>query len=217
LNLPPISSPAHPSRLIQSPCLSFLSHTANSSWLSILMLLLLSLFSCVRLNFPCYSFHTSHPLLPMWMLSFKPAFSLSSFTFIKRLFSSSSLSALRVVSSAYLSLLIFLLAILIPACASPSPAFIFTLERIWNWRGQELCLEQRKRNLSLSWKMWKKITLFYLMIFFLQLNRWHWVGCYGKYSGRYWSVCGSSEPSCIFLRIRGNECTRHSAHFKDHL
>ena len=30
-----------------------------------------------------------------WMLSFKPAFSLSSFTFIKRLFSSSSLSAIR--------------------------------------------------------------------------------------------------------------------------
>ena len=39
------------------------------------------------------------------MLSFKPSFSLSSFTFIKRLFSS-SLSALRVVSSAYLGLLI---------------------------------------------------------------------------------------------------------------
>ena len=44
-----------------------------------------------------------------WMLSFKPAFSLSTFTFIKSLFSSSSLSAIRVVSSAYLRLLIFLL------------------------------------------------------------------------------------------------------------
>ena len=42
------------------------------------------------------------------MLSFKPTFSLSSFTFIKRLFSSSSLSARRVVSSACLRLLIFL-------------------------------------------------------------------------------------------------------------
>ena len=51
------------------------------------------------------------------MLSFKPTFSLSSFTFIKRLFSSSSLSSIRVVSFAYLRLLIFLLAILIPACA----------------------------------------------------------------------------------------------------
>ena len=59
-----------------------------------------------------------------WMLSFKPTFSLSSFTFIKRLFSSSSLSAIRVVSSAYLRLLIFLTAILIPACASSSPAFL---------------------------------------------------------------------------------------------
>ena len=52
------------------------------------------------------------------MLSFKPAFSLLSFTFIKRLHSSSSLSARRVVSSAYLRLLIFVPAILIPACDS---------------------------------------------------------------------------------------------------
>ena len=59
-----------------------------------------------------------------WMLSFKPIFSLSSFTFIKRLFSSSSFYAIRVVSSAYLKLLIFLLSILIPACASSSPAFL---------------------------------------------------------------------------------------------
>ena len=62
-------------------------------------------------------------ILVFWMLSFKPTFSLSSFTFIKSLFSSSSLSAIRVLSSAYLRLLIFLLAILIPACASTSPAF----------------------------------------------------------------------------------------------
>ena len=51
----------------------------------------------------------------IWMLSFKPTFSLSSFTFIKRLFSSSSLSAIRVVLSAYLRLLIFLPARMIPA------------------------------------------------------------------------------------------------------
>ena len=53
-----------------------------------------------------------------WRLNFKPAFSLSSFTFIKKLFSSSSLSAISVVSSAYLRLLILLPAILIPAYAS---------------------------------------------------------------------------------------------------
>ena len=39
-------------------------------------------------------------ILVFWMLSFNPAFSLSSFTFTKRLFSSSLLSAIRVVSSA---------------------------------------------------------------------------------------------------------------------
>ena len=59
-----------------------------------------------------------------WMLSVKPTFSLSSFTFIKRLYSSSSLSAIRVVSSASLRWLIFLPAILIPACVSSSPAFL---------------------------------------------------------------------------------------------
>ena len=55
------------------------------------------------------------------MLSFKWTFSLSSFN--KTLFSSSLLFAIRVVSSVYLRLLIFLLAILIPACASSSLAF----------------------------------------------------------------------------------------------
>ena len=59
----------------------------------------------------------------VWMLSFKPAFSFSSFSFIKRLFSSSSLSAISLVWSAHLRLLIFLPAILIPACASSSLAF----------------------------------------------------------------------------------------------
>ena len=60
-------------------------------------------------------------ILIFLMLSFKP-FSLYSFTFIKRLFNS-SLSAIRVVSSAYLRLLILLPAILIPACVSSSLAF----------------------------------------------------------------------------------------------
>ena len=62
--------------------------------------------------------------LPFLNVELKPTFSLSSFTFIKRLFSSSSLSAIRVVSSAYLRWLIFLVATLIPACAPSSPAFL---------------------------------------------------------------------------------------------
>ena len=74
-------------------------------------------------NKVCHCFHCFPIYLPwsngpdamifvFWMLSFKPAFSLSSFTFIKSLFNSPSLSSIRVVSSAYLRLLIFLLAIL---------------------------------------------------------------------------------------------------------
>ena len=62
--------------------------------------------------------------LVFWMLSFKPTYSFSSFTFIKRLFSSSSLSAIRVVSSAYLNLLLFLPAVLISAYASSDPALL---------------------------------------------------------------------------------------------
>ena len=58
-----------------------------------------------------------------WTLSFEPDFSLSNFTFIKRFFSSSSFSSIRVVSSASLRLLIFLPATLIPACASSSLSF----------------------------------------------------------------------------------------------
>ena len=60
-------------------------------------------------------------ILVFWVLSFKPTFSLS-FTFIKS-FLSSSLSAIRVVYSAYLMLVIFLPAVLIPVCASFSPTF----------------------------------------------------------------------------------------------
>ena len=83
----------------------------------------------------CHCFHFFPPsichevmepdamILVFWMLSFKPTFSLSSFTIIKRLFSSSSISAIRVVSSAYLRLLIFLPAVLIPACDSSNQAF----------------------------------------------------------------------------------------------
>ena len=53
----------------------------------------------------------------------KPDVSFSSFPFFYRLFNSSWLSAIMVVSSAYLRLLTFLRAILIPACESSSLAF----------------------------------------------------------------------------------------------
>ena len=78
-------------------------------------------FLCFPIYLPWSDGTGCHDLL-FWMLRLKPTFSLSSFTFTNRLFSS-SLSALRVVSSAYLRLLIFLLAILIWTYASSSPAF----------------------------------------------------------------------------------------------
>ena len=75
--------------------------------------------------FPIYFCHeVMRPdamILVSQMLSFKPTYSVSSF--IKRLFSS-LLSAIRVVSSAHLRLLIFLPTILIPACASSNLAFL---------------------------------------------------------------------------------------------
>ena len=61
-------------------------------------------------------------ILVFLMLSFKSAFSFCSFTFIKRHFSSFSLSTIRLVLSAYLELLIFLLAFLISSCDSSSLA-----------------------------------------------------------------------------------------------
>ena len=66
--------------------------------------------------------------MPFFFLifSFKLAFSFSYFTLIKRFFSSSVLSVIRMVSSAYLRLLIFFLAILILACDSSSLAFCMT-------------------------------------------------------------------------------------------
>ena len=96
-----------------------------------------------------------------WLLSFKPAFSLSSFTFINRLFSFYLLSAIRVVSSPYMRLLILLPAILISAWASSSLAFhmiysvyrdfpgnsvvknVLVIQETWVWSlGQEDLLEE---------------------------------------------------------------------------
>ena len=74
-------------------------------------------FHCFPIYFP-WSDGTDAMIFVFWMLSFKPTFSLSSFTFIKRLFSSSSLSAIRVVSSAYLRWLIFQLVLPPAQCFS---------------------------------------------------------------------------------------------------
>ena len=73
-----------------------------------------------------------------FLLSFKPTFSLYSFTFIKRLLSS-SLSAIRMVSSAYVR---FLWAMLIPACASSSLPFpmMYSAHKL-NKQGDDISLD----------------------------------------------------------------------------
>ena len=76
-------------------------------------------------------------ILIFWMLSFKSAFPLPSF---KRLFSFSfAFFVIRVVSYAYLRWLIFLLAILIPAWDSCSPAFhmMYSAYKL-NWQGANM-------------------------------------------------------------------------------
>ena len=92
-----------------------------------------------------------------WMLSFKPAFSLS-FIFIKSLFSS-SFSAIRLVSSAHLRLLIFLPAILIPPCASSSPAFLMTYSAYkLNKQGDSI------QPWCTSFPIWNQVVVPYLVL-----------------------------------------------------
>ena len=59
-----------------------------------------------------------------WQIDGEEIETVTDFIFFKRLFSFSSLSAIRVVLSVYRRLSIFLPAILIPACVSSSPAFL---------------------------------------------------------------------------------------------
>ena len=78
-------------------------------------------------------------VLVFWMLSFKPTFLLSCFTFIKRHISY-LLSAISVVLSVYLRLLKFLPAILIPAFASSSAAFLM-MYSVYKLNKQNDCIQ----------------------------------------------------------------------------
>ena len=101
---------------------------------------------CHHFKFFCIYLSISHGNLNFLNVKFWACF-FSSFIFIKKLFSSSSLSSIKVVSSAYLRLLIFLPVILIPAGSSSSPAFHRgTLHRglpLW-LRGKKKCRSCKK-------------------------------------------------------------------------
>ena len=114
-----------------------LSHQARFVIASLLISWLQSLSSVIlepKKNLIRHCFHFFHLYLA-WSdgtechdltflnVEFQTSFFTLLFHIIKRLFSSSSLSAIRVVSTVYLRLLIFLPAVLIPACDSSTPAF----------------------------------------------------------------------------------------------
>ena len=89
----------------------------------------------VQKNKVCHCFHCFSIYLPwsdgtrchdlsFWMFSFKPTFSLSSFTFIKRLFSFSLLSCIKGSVICVSEIIDISPDNLIQACASSSPAFL---------------------------------------------------------------------------------------------
>ena len=123
----------------------------------------------------CHNFHLSPSIchevmgpdamiLVFLIFSFKPALSLSSFTLSKRLLSSSLLSVISVISSAYLRLLMFLLPIRIPACNSSSSAFfmMYSAYRL-NKQGdsRQPCRSPFGYS-NITWvRGWRKISLVY--------------------------------------------------------
>ena len=124
-------------------------------------------------------------------IELKPSFTLYSFNFMKRNFSSYSLSTMRVVSSAYLRLFIFLLAILISACESSSPAFHMMYsthklnkqgDNIQSWcipfpiLNQSLLCGSNCCCLSVSYYYNSHLLSFYLYVNFFFLNL-HFLTC----------------------------------------
>ena len=115
-------------------------------------------------------------ILGFHMLNFKPAFSLSSFTLIKRLFSS-SLSAFRVVSSAYMRLSIFLQTIFILACVSSNLAFCISAYKL-NKQGESLDVWYRFLRRQVRWSDFPiplRIchSIFLSFFFFFSFTQWN--------------------------------------------
>ena len=129
-------------------------------------------------------------ILVYWMLNFKPAFSPSSFTLIKRLFSSSALPAIRRVSSAYLRLLIILPVILIPAYDSSSPAFHMT------YSAYELISKATIYSLAILLSQFWPFCV-YLMPCFLSVCGFCWQFCHSK-----WHPSTVLKSHLVFLSIR---------------
>ena len=106
-------------------------------------------FHCFPIYLPWSDGTRCHDLRFLNTESFKPTFSLSSFTCIKRLFSSSLLSAIRVVSSAYLRLLIFFLVILIQ--------LVFLPVQLWDIHTMEYYSAIKKNTSESVLMRWMKL------------------------------------------------------------
>ena len=106
--------------LLRSKCLNFMAAITICSDFGVQKIKS----ATVSIVSPFISYEVMGPeamILVFWMLSFKPTFSLSSFTFIKRLFFFAYCCKGFVIC---ISEVIFLSAILIPACALSSPAYL---------------------------------------------------------------------------------------------
>ena len=169
-------------------------------------------FGAQELKF-CHCFHCSPSvcnevmgldvmIIVLWMLSYKSTFSLPSFTFIKRLFGSSSLSAIRMLSSVYLRLLIFL-----PWCAlhnlnkqgdnmhssaNPFPIWIqfivpYPVLTVAPWSVYRFLREQvRWSDIPIS----LRIFLFPLALFIVMLPKAH-LTSNSRMSGSWWAITSS--------------------------
>ena len=193
LNPPPTSLPipslwvipVHQPRALVMHLIVFLI-----SWLPSPSVVILEPKKRKSVNVSTFSLSTCHDVMRLDAMiivflisSFKPAYLLFSCTLIKRLFSSSSLSPIRVLSSEYLRLLIFLLAILIPVCNSSSPALLLVKEHegfkrmtwpdvIWDLRQQD----------------WKLFFRFLDMEAIWMLVRWFWWSEEGSEQRSWWEI-----------------------------
>ena len=150
-------------------------------------------FHCFTIYLPWSDGARCHDLSFNWTLSFKPTFSLSSFTFINRLFNSFSLSAIQLVSSTYLRLLLFLPAILIPVCASSSLAFhmsayLFTVLKIF-------CVMPVHPSYQTPSSWW--LVIFLLSLHFCLFQN---VTEYGTFTG--WLLSLSNRHESFFQKAR---------------
>ena len=140
--------------------------------------------------------------LSFWILSFKPTFSLFSFTFIKRLFSSSLPSAIRVVS-----------------CYSILAA-LFTIAKIWK-QPKCLSMDDQIKKLYISFFLSLTPTHIHYGILFSHKNVWNLAisnnmdvpqGHYAK-----WNTSEKINTKCSILHVELNKQTNQAHQIQEQI